>query len=253
MVDSACNTLDLDVPYEDLASLKRYLRSQYNTVVTHKYHQLHLTTAAYHEVIEDGAATIAFTAAAATLVAWQEGDVANDQGHVCTLVYWTTAGAEKTATCTLSNPSTAEVAFVPATADYYRTKKFTWAGDHVPGNKYIAYGLTGKGTLHGLIEEGQTSEMHTRHFTGPSTRRYFLADVRCSFPSASAACTIKINWTDANAVAREFIDNTVIMPEKTLNLCEELDPLTEVTFQVLKNADANHDSFNLSFVIIEAY
>jgi hypothetical protein len=241
-----------DVQFEDLPSLKKYLRANYPNVKTLEFSLAQTTTPAAVELLEDSGETVAFTAANATIQVWQKTNQAADVGKVVSFQYVTLAGAMTAGSGTLAADTTTKTACVPAVADFFRLVPGTMKTTGLVADE-VMLGIAA-GTVHGMIKVGCWQDAISRFYAPASSVRCFLARVEAKGPHTDPSTyTITLTRKGNTLQSVHSKDDLISTRWDSFDPCWELEPLTNLTITILKNADANHALLTLRYKIVLAY
>jgi len=245
-----------DVQFEDLETLKKYLRAHYASVKTLEFSLGQTTTAAAVELGEDSGETVAFAAAAATIQAWEKVHVAGDIDTPGTLKYYTIAGVEKTGTYTLDHTDTTTKVDVldsagAAITDFFRVVPGQFKLSKLAGDE-IMLGIAA-GTIYDVIKAGCWQSAWSRFYAPAATSRAFLARVEAKGAHTDPS-TYTITLTRKGDTLQTVHSKNDLISTRwdSFDPCWELEPLADLTITILKNADANHGTLTLRYKILVA-
>jgi hypothetical protein len=241
-----------DVPFEDLESLKKYLRANYANVKTLEFSHAQTTTAAAVELMEQSGETVAFTAANATIQVWQKTNQAADVGKVISFQYVTSAGGMTAGSATLAADTTTKTACVPAVTNFFRLVPGTLRTTGLVADE-VMIGIAA-GTVHGVIKVGCWQDAISRFYAPASTVRCFLARVEAKGAHTNPSTyTITLTRKGDTLQTVHSKDDLISTRWDSFDPCWELEPLTDMTITILKNADADHALLTLRYKIVIAF
>jgi hypothetical protein len=262
--------LDEDRPYEDLASLKKFLRRVYNLNEFRFYYTVATGGAGASVELEEktGTTVTRLTTGNEAQVYIRAHTNDNDYDtHSITLEAINEAGTILGPTTTLFNTtdSTTEVA-VSGMTDYYRTRTMTSTITPKAGHTFSIgdadHANDGTGTdLWGVIEEGNLSSIHSRYYApatsaSGNTMRSFLAHMDWHYVGATAAANLEFATLTVTLTPKDLDYQTTMTLRADVGDYHhwedpiELKPATEVTFTVADDS-AVGGNFSLFTTILE--
>jgi hypothetical protein len=188
-------------------------------------------------------------------VIYQKTDqVGTDGGIGIYIEYLNEAGAVKIVDTTLDAIATdTEVAVCD---DFYRLRDF-YAYDPATGLYFdvadtVILGLTGAAEQYAVIPTSKHRAEFTRYMV-PKDRRAFLVYLQTSFPDATKEVEHQITLTGKDPGAETVLQDYYLAKAFVPVIPIELQELTDVTFKILKTADANHDNMQIETCIVECW
>jgi len=191
-----------------------------------------------------------------TVYGWEDGNQA-DTGYIADLVYYDLLGYPHEAIWTFPADSSAATKFYDKTSglsvkDFYRIKEFEC--DHVALDE-LRVGNLAKDAWYGTIDIGNY-EMVSPHYFVPAeaVAKFYIGDIKIRNSTATRVATIDIFCQPKGCLVQERVRRMFAQTngEVLLNLCFQLEPLSEISVKLSDDTNACNCDIDMQCIEVSA-